>query len=81
MINIQDEGMLYLTFRRRGKYRGAHSGPIHWTGHSLPRMQRRTFRHREIWQRTHCSHHLAQGEENEHQDNKLRINSSNHRTN
>ncbi len=49
MINIQDEGMLYLTFGRRGKYRGAHSGPIHWTGHSLLHVQRNTFRYREIW--------------------------------
>ncbi len=81
MINIRNEVMLYLTFGRRGKYRGAHSGPIHWTGHSLLRVQRRTFRHREIGQRTDRSHHLAQGEEKEHQENVLRIHSSNHGTN
>ena len=81
MINIRDEVMLYQTFGRRGERRRAHGGPIHWTGHSLFHEQRRTFRHREIGQRTQRPHHLAQGEEREHQENVSCINSSNHGTN
>ena len=80
MINIRDEGTLYLTFGRRDKYRGAHGGPIHWTSHSLLHEQRRTFRHREIGQRTRGPDHLTQGEE-ERQYDMPYLNSWNHETN
>jgi hypothetical protein len=77
MINIRDEGMLDLTFRRRGDGWRAHDRSIHRADHTFFHQEGGFFCHRQIRQDTHRSDHLTEGEE-EHQCNVLRINSSDH---
>lgn len=32
-INLHEDGILYLTFRKSCARRRAHDGPVYWTGH------------------------------------------------
>lgn len=77
MIKVYGCAILHLAFRRGRCGWRAHASSVHGASHFLFHEQRRTFRHREIGQRTHRPDYLAQGEE-EHEGKILRIDSSNH---